>query len=262
MRARTWILGVVVVLLVGALALPAAATIQVVGALVGEAEVGQWFTADEPCNSLGEGKPQGSGVAPITGTPYSREGAWHLRTDLFTVGQSAEEPGVFTGTIEICGRLDREPLTQAGPVCGISKGFGGQGRAFVFDQLVGSTVELLLYDFGWKEQAGAILPVIGNFTRLDQFGQPTSDVGTAVALVAVSPTLDNGERCFGLIQSNGVKAFEVVAAFALASGPEADWNDVTGYVVPKSGDDAKSCFDNGPDNKTPATKPSSGTSYC
>ena len=262
MRARTWILSVVVVLLVGMLALPAAATIHVVGALVGQAEVGQWFTSDEPCNSLGEGKPQGSGVAPITGTPYSREGAWHLMTDLFTVGQSAESPGVFTGTIEICGRLDREPITQAGPVCGISKGFDGQGRAFVFDQLVGSTVELLLYDFGWKEQAGAILPVIGNFTRLDQFGVPTSDVGTAVALVAVGPSQTDVERCFGLVGGNGVKAFEVVAAFALASGAEADWNDVTGYVVPKEDGNAKSCFDDGPDNKTPATKPSSGTSYC
>lgn len=262
MRARTWILSVVVVLLVGMLALPAAATIHVVGALVGTAEVGQWFTADKPCNSLGEGKPQGSGVAPLTGTPYSREGAWHLRTQLQTVGQSAEQPGVFDGTVELCGRLEREPITQAGPVCGISKGFGGQGRAFVFDQLVGGVVELLLYDFGWKEQAGVILPVIGNFTRLDAFGAPTSDVGTAIALVAVSPTLDNGERCFGLIESNGVKGFEVVAAFALASGAEADWNDVTDYVVPKSGGNAKSCFDDGPDNKTPATKPSSGTSYC
>lgn len=261
MRARNSILTVVVVLLVGAFALPAAATIHVVGALVGTAEVGQWFTSDEPCNSLGEGKPQGSGVAPITDAPYSREGAWHLRTDLLTVGQSAEEPGVFTGTVELCGRLDREPVTQTGAVCGISKGFDGQGRAFVFEQLVGSTVELLLYDFGWKEQAGAILPVIGNFTRLDQFGTPTSDLGTAIALVAVSPTLDNGERCFGLIESNGVKAFEVVAAFALASGAQADWNDLTELVLPKSGENAKSCFADGPDSKT-GPAPSSGTSYC
>ena len=262
MRARTWILSVVVVLLVGVLALPAAATIHVVGALVGTAEVGQWFTADEPCDSLGEGKPQGSGVAPITGTPYSREGAWHLLADLTTVGESEGVPGVFTGTIEICGRLDREPITQTGPVCGISKGFNGQGRAFVFDQLVGSTVELLLYDFGWKEQAGSILPVIGNFTRLDQFGIPTSDVGTAVALVAVGPSPTDVERCFGLVGGNGVKAFEVVAVFALASGAEADWNDVTASVLPKTGNNAKSCFDGGPDNKAPATPPASGTSYC
>jgi hypothetical protein len=260
-RARIWISGVVVVLLVGALALPAAATIHVVGALVGQAEVGQWFTADQPCDSLGEGKPQGSGVAPISAAPYSREGAWHLRTDLLTAGQSAETPGVFTGTVEICGRLEREPITRTGPVCGISKGFNGQGRAFVFDQVVGSTVELLLYDFGWKEQAGTILPVLGNFTRLDAFGAPTSDVGTAIALVAVSPTLDNGERCFGLIAGNGVKAFEVVAAFALASGAAADWNDITGLVLPKTGDDTKSCFDNGPDSKS-GPAPSSGTSYC
>jgi hypothetical protein len=147
-------------------------------------------------------------------------------------------------------------------VCGISKGFDGMGRAFVFDQLVGGTVELLLYDFGWKEQVGSILPAIGNFTRLDQFGAPTSDVGTAVALVAVGPSPTDVERCFGLVGGNGVKSFEVVAAFALASGAEADWNDITEYVVPKEDGNAKSCFDDGPDNKTPATKPSSGTSYC
>lgn len=262
MRARYLVSTVIALVLGGLLAAPALASIHIVGALVGEAEVGQWFTSDEPCDDQGGGKPQGSGVAPITGMPYSREGTWHLRTDLFTVGESEGVPGLYTGSIEICGRLDREPVTHTGPVCGISKGFDGMGRAFVFDQLVGGTVELLLYDFGWKEQAGAILPVIGNFDHLDQFGNPAGDTGTAIALVAVGPSPTDVERCFGLVSGNGVKAFEVVAAFTLDTAPEVDWNDLTGYVVPKTGDNTKSCFDNGPDNKTPATKPSSGTSYC
>lgn len=259
MRARSFIAAVVILMLGGMLAGTAAADIHAVGGLVGQAEVGQWFTT--PCDEFGGGTPQGSGVAPATGSQYSREGSWHLFTDLTAVGQNEGQPGAFLGTIEICGRLDREPVTRHGPVCGVSKGFGGQGRAFVFDQVLGGTVELRLSDVGWKEQAGSILPVMGNFARLDTFGDPTGDVGTVLALVAVGPSASDAAQCFGAVSGNGVKAFEVIAAFSLLSGPQVDWNDVTGYVLPKSGDDAKSCFANGPDDKAGPT-PSSGPSYC
>lgn len=258
---RRCVLLVLSALTVGLLAPLARAEVAVVGVLTGTADVGQWFVAGSSCDQDGIGDPGGRGVAPAGSTPYSREGSWRLSTMLTTAGVQDGLPGVFDGTIHICGRLNPEPITDQGPFCGASKGFAGQGRAYGFDVLTGEAIDLRLYDFGWKEQAGGILPVIGNFEQRDELGVGTGEFGTAVALVAVSPSATAFEDCVGIGSGDGVQSFEVVAAFVAATGVEKDWNDALGLAFPKTGDDAKSCAHNGPDQKEPEEPPGAYACY-
>lgn len=257
MRRQLCVLLVVSALMVGLLAPLARAEVAVVGVLTGTADVGQWFVAGSSCDENGVGDPGGRGVSPVGTAPYSREGTWRLSTQLTAAGVEDTQPGVWEGTIHICGRLNPEPVLDQGPFCGVSKGFGGQGRAYGFDVLTGEVIDLRLYDFGWKEQAGSIIPVIGNFEQRDNDGNGTGETGTAIALVAVSPSATAFEDCVGIGSGDGVQSFEVVAAFVAATGAEVDWNDVVDPVFPKSGDDAKSCSDKGPDQKQPVNPPGS-----
>ena len=257
---RVFVLFVLSALTVGLLAPLARAEVSVAGVLTGTADVGQWFVSGSSCEQDGTGDPGGRGVSPAGTAPFSREGSWRLSTMLTAAGVQDGLPGLFEGTIHICGRLNPEPVTDHGPFCGVSKGFAGQGRAYGFDALTGESLDLRLYDFGWKEQAGSILPVIGNFEQRDAVGAGTGETGTVVALVAVSPSATALEDCAGIGSGDGVQSFEVVAAFAGTTGAELDWNDATGVVFPKSGDDAKSCSGDGPDQKQPSSPP--GTFAC
>lgn len=202
----------------------AGADVAVVGALAGTASVGQWFTGVDAstCDQAGEGVTGGRGVSPILSAPYSREGSWRLSASLLSSGVEDGELGVHQGTIHICGRLNPAPLADSGPFCGVSKGFDGQGRAFGFDQVSGGLLDLRLYDFGWKQQVGSILPVVGNFEQRADTGAGTGLRGTAVALVAVSPSADTLDECAGLGSDDGVQAFEVAATFVALTGAEAD----------------------------------------
>lgn len=173
------------------LAGPAAADGPDVGVFQGFADVGRTFAlkadGSSTCDSTGNGTVQGNGLNfPSPVGPANVNGVWKLST---TTLQSAVHG---SGTLTICGFLRPEPTTSIGASCGVSQGYGGQGR-IVASGLAHPSGVTRLSNVGWITSAGGTLPTTG-------------DTSTGGQLVSITQA-QGGQAC---LNADGAKQFAVV----------------------------------------------------
>lgn len=175
---------------------PAAADGPDAGVYQGFADVGRTFAlkADNTstCDSTGNGTVQGNGLnfpAPVG--PANVNGTWKLST---TTQQSVLHGA---GSLTICGYLRPEPTTGLGASCGVSQGYGGQGRSVNAGLVHGGGV-IQLSNVGWVTSAGGTLPTVG-------------DTSTGGKLISITQA-QGGSAC---LNADGAKQFAVVGAFAI-----------------------------------------------
>lgn len=249
MRTRSLVAALLATLMVGSLAAPAVASTAGVASFTGTASVGHWFRSAAPCDKDGTGVVEGEGLYFPLVVERDRSGVWSLNTVFSFTGQSRGTmlSGPVGGFLDVCGQLDRE-AAGLGAACGASKGFAGRGRAR--EDAASRQVDLKLYDVGWKEAVGGVLPVVGGY---EEYGTDTvtkGKSGSFVALVRVAPgslaEADEGVRdCAGLDGRNGAKEFAAAgSAVFLPAGVDLG-----------KGPSGKQCREDGPADKTAEPPP-------
>lgn len=214
---------------------PVEAASRQVMTFTGTASFGRTFSS--PCTQTGQGVPSGEGLY-LVGTPSdwarSRYGAWQLSTSILGTGDALDLGviGVFDGTLDVCGYLDRLPGTGVvtfpgapsdgggiGAACGAMKGHDGMGRIDLTEVVTGLSDRHDLYEVGWKIDVAGTLVMVGRTPFGTLLGQAQ---------------MQGGSSC---LAPNGATSFAIWGVWAIVAGPAITWNQ----VAPKQGDDAKSC---------------------
>lgn len=212
MRSK-FVLALVGALFVGLMSLPASANTNEAGVFTGLADVGKTFLSADDCDKSGQATVVGRGlyvVGSANDLTRERQGAWHLETvtSTGTVLEACGWLGPLDGTVVV---KDPEPFGDrtngVGPACGASKGHNGMGEM----RNAAGTPLRKLFDLGWKNAVGGLLPVTGHYQEYSPSGSNTKGKKGTVAAQVVA---QGGQRC---LDPDGAQQFEVVGAYELVN---------------------------------------------
>jgi len=187
------------------LGLVAMVAMLVVMAVPASAEVGVFSGNALVAQGAGDcGVGNGSGLG-LPALNQNKNGSFQLITSTL-----ADAPRGL-GILDVCG--DLTSVAGIGAACGMSKGYNGEGTV----TFAASTVDLT--DVGWKLSAGGTLPVIGH-----------ADDGTVSGTLVSLVQAQGAGPCLNKAAVN----FTVAGVYAILTGVDVSWNDITDNVDPKN----------------------------